>query len=65
MNPPEEQSQNEANELAKVPNPPVEELSQDELNAIAGGLEYLKLKGQVSDKSSLVIRPDINIKPGL
>ena len=64
MNKPEDQSQNEANELANVPNPPVEELSQDELNAIAGGLEYLKIKGQVSDKASLVIRPDINIKPG-
>ena len=72
MNKPEDQSQNDANELTNVPNPPVEQLSEDELEKIAGGAVdmFLKLdgikgeishKGQGSDRSIVIV----NGKPGI
>jgi bacteriocin-like protein len=70
MNKPEEQAHNVANELSNVPNPPVEELSEDELNKIAGGAQvdmFLKLdgiKGEVSHKGEITVKSPINFKPG-
>ena len=70
MNKSEDQSQNDSNELNNVPNPPVEELSDDELNKIAGGAQvdyFLKLdgiKGEVSHKGEITVKNPINFKPG-
>ena len=71
MNKSEDQSQNDANDLGNVPNPPVEELSEDELNNVAGGaqVDYLKLDsvGLVSKKAVIplnnTIKTDNTIKP--
>jgi bacteriocin-like protein len=71
MNKPEEQTHNDANELTNVPNPPVEELSEDELNKIAGGAVDMFLKldgiGLVSKKAVIplnnTIKTDNTLKP--
>ena len=64
MNKPEDQAQNDTNELTNLPNPPVEELSEDELNNVAGGaLEaYLKIDGIKSQKAQGYLK--IDFKPG-
>ena len=43
---PKKKTPSKAKDLSKIPNPPVEELSQEELDKVAGGGQfYLKLDG--------------------